>query len=110
MTISPTQHRVLSWLLTYGPAGSATIAEAHGFGQSTARTHLHRLRQAGYVKASGLGTGSTWHAVRDTDIMPPTRRSIADRTDTPSAIWQCPSVWVYAARLQALDKHSKPMV
>ena len=97
MTISPTQHRVLSWLLTYGPAGSATIAEAHGVGQATAQTHLYRLQLAGVVRRYGLGRKARWQA-QTIDESP------LSRTDQPNPIWQCPSVWVYAARVAAANR------
>ena len=101
MTLTHTQHTMLTWLKRNGPATSAALAEAHGVGQATAQTHLYRLQLAGVVRRHGLGRGTRWQA-QTIDESP------LSRTEQPNPIWQCPSVWVYAARVAAQARQAKP--
>lgn len=92
LTLTHTQATMLAWLKREGPATSAALAEAHGIGQATAQTHLYRLQLAGVVRRYGLGRKARWQAQTIDD-------SPLSRTEQPNPIWQCPSVWVYAARV-----------
>lgn len=103
MTLTHTQHTMLTWLKRNGPATSAALAEAHGVGQATAQTHLYRLQLAGVVRRYGLGRKARWQA-QTIDESP------LSRTDQPNPIWQCPSIWAYARRLQTLDNQSRTVV
>lgn len=103
MTLTHTQHTMLTWLKRNGPATSAALAEAHGIGQATAQTHLYRLQLAGVVRRHGLGRKARWQA-QTIDESP------LSRTELPNPIWQCPSIWAYARRLQTLDNQSRAVV
>lgn len=91
-----TQHTILTWLERHGPASSAVIAEAHGMAQRTAGVHLNALKHLGMAHATGFGQNARWRVGE----RPPALQAVA-RTDDPNPIWQCPSVWVYAARVAA---------
>lgn len=91
-----TQQMILTWLERHQPAPSTAVAEAHGMATKTAGVHLHALKNLGMVYATGLGQKARWCVGE----RPPALQAVA-RTSEPNPIWQCPSVWVYAARVGA---------
>ena len=99
MTPTPTQHAILDWLERNGPANVNAIARAHGMSRKTATGHLGFLSRMGLAHATGRGPVSRWRLgerLEASDGLPETS-SLYD----VQPIKQCPSVWVYAARVAA---------
>ena len=99
--LTHTQLTILEYLSVHGPASSAQVAQAFGVAQATARQHLHNLRVAGRVKPTSKGPTSKWKLREQEPDETPQRHSAFLRGDETSPIWQCPSIWVYAARVAA---------
>lgn len=94
--MTPTQHLLLDWLERHGPSSLPRIAEAHGMARKTAAGHLNKLCQEGRCYATGRGPQSRWKL----GTKPEKPAAVARGTEW-HPIWQCPSVWAYAQRLQA---------
>ena len=110
MTLTHTQLTILEYLSVHGPVSSTQVAQAFGVAQATARQHLHNLRVAGRVKPTSKGPTSKWKLREQEPDETPQRHSAFSRGDETSPIWQCPSIWAYAQRMQTLDNQSRTVV
>ena len=91
MTLTHTQHTMLTWLERHGPAPLSHIARAFGITTDTAGVHMNIISRAGQAHATGRGCKSRWRAGPRQEL----------RAAEGDSIVQCPSVWVYAARVAA---------
>ena len=94
MTLTHTQHTMLTWLERHGPAPLSHIARAFGITTDTAGVHMNIISRAGQAHATGRGCKSRWQAGPRQEL----------RAVDGDPIVQCPSVWVYAVRVAAANR------
>lgn len=104
------QLTILEYVTTHEPVPSAQIAQAFGMAHNTARQHLLSLRKAGRVKPTSKGPTARWKLHNGAPDIEASKHAAVARSDETSPIWQCPSIWAYAQRMQTLDNQSRTVV
>lgn len=96
--MTPRQQQILAHLTDAGPTTRRQLCQRFGIAGNTVGAHLHILAKQGLVRSSGWGDGTRANGGR----WEATAAAMSHiGMEQPPPISQCPSVWVYAARVAA---------
>lgn len=99
--MTPRQQQILTHIANAGPTTRRQLCQRFGIAGNTVGAHLHILAKRGLVCRKGWGDGTRSNGGR-WEATAAAMSHIGIKQPPP--ISQCPSVWVYAARIAAANR------